>query len=282
VRNVLRFFLGNLSGFKPEDMPPVDDWPALERYVAYEWGNAIHTIRQHFANCSFHLGLQVCNEKLVHLFSSFYFDIRKDVLYAESATSLVRRSAQACLYVCLHSFIRLLAPVLAFTTEEAWGYLGKLLGHEESSVHVQPYPLSPSDSVFLPIWSILKARKEVCDLEQAFAWVYQLRRESHKALEEARTQGHIRSSLEACLRLQLPYAWQDILQRLGFDKKMFADLLIVSQVEFSFVHEALSVAVNLAQGSKCARCWLYFVNDTAQHSTPEAICGRCQGVLACS
>ena len=83
-----------------------------------------------------------------------------DRLYISSANSNVRRSAQTAIWRIGEALVRLLAPILTFTSEEIWQYLPKIAGREES-VHV---------ALFTQAEDILGSGVSVSDEKQDHDW----------------------------------------------------------------------------------------------------------------
>jgi isoleucyl-tRNA synthetase len=191
--------------------------------------------------------------------SAVYFDIRKDALYCDVPTSPRRR---ACRTVLSETFDRLctwLAPILPFTTEEAWGYRYP----DRGSVHLQTFPDTPV------AWRNVNAQSVMAILRGARGLVT-------AALEVERREKRIGSSLEAAPVLYIPDAMTATLVR-AVD---FAELCIVSSVTVieengpadAFRHspeDLHSVVPALASGQKCARSWKYTADVGADPRYPD-------------
>jgi isoleucyl-tRNA synthetase len=196
--------------------------------------------------------------------SSFYLDIIKDRLYTLPARHPHRRSAQTVLNRLAHDVCRLMAPVLCFTAEEIWQELEALAGRpkwERASVHAETFP----------------AALEIPDEPEVGArWdrLMKLRESINKALEEARADKRIGTSLEAGLAIDGPAETLDFLRSFGDDLHF---LLLVSDITFGDADsDELQVVVRAAPGSKCKRCWNYTLDVGSDEDWPE-ICGRCAG-----
>ena len=259
MRNTLRYALGNLDGFSVEtesvvdgEMLEIDRWAlasldeltekVLKGYEAFDFQAAYHAI-YHF-----------CTVTL----SARYFDIIKDRLYIYAPKSRDRRSAQTALYRITETLCRLLAPVLVFTSDEAWENLPR---QKVASVHLTEFPKA-HENVNLALLS---------DWER----LYSIRDEVLKALENARNDKHIGSSLEAKVILTADKGTTMFLLNYYEDLRY---IFIVSQVE---VHEgdAMNVRIEKADGTKCERCWNYstHVGEFAQYPT---VCERCNESLS--
>ena len=253
-RNTLRYTLGNLDGFDlatdsvaASEMLEIDRWAlasldevtakVLKGYEAYDFQAAYGAL------------YNFCTVTL----SARYFDIIKDRLYILAPKSVERRSAQTALYQITDTLCRLLAPLLAFTSDEAWE---NLPGQKVASVHLAEFPKAEgqADSILLTRWERL----------------FSIRDEVLKALEEARIAKQIGSSLEAKVVLTADA------ETTRFLLDYFTDLryiFIVSQVEVR-EDNALKVEIQRADGQKCERCWNYSarVGEFANYPT---VCERC-------
>jgi isoleucyl-tRNA synthetase len=210
--------------------------------------------------------------------SNFYLDVIKDRLYCEGRHSLGRRAAQSAMYVILDALTRMLAPILAFTSEEIWGMMQHTAGREYDSVLLNPMP-EPNPAYDLP-----PGREAVWDN------LLRLRADVNKALELARV-GHdgetIGKSLEADVTLvvgdEAEAAFKDISV---MDLKT---LFIVSSVcikqdgiasegyegtEF----KGVTIAVKPSGAPKCARCWIHDA-DVGKNAEHPGLCPRCLGVV---
>jgi isoleucyl-tRNA synthetase len=253
LRNTLRWLLGNLAGFEESERVPHAELPELERWVLhrlteldaklraaakdYEWTGVYPEIHG------------FCNTDL----SAFYFDIRKDALYCDARDSHRRRSARTVLDALHRCLCAWLAPVLAFTAEEAW--LSRFPS-ETDSIHLHDFPEMPAewrDDALAEKWAKLRARRSTAT----------------QLLEQLRRDGDIGSSLQA--KVTVPPAGDA-----DFDPAFWEEFLIVSQVEQGI--ESGPLRVEKAPGTKCDRCWrvLPEVGASAAHPT---LCRRCEAVV---
>lgn len=258
IRNTLRFLLANISDFDFEQQAlPVEDLSEVDRYALTLLKQLQDECLEHYTRYEFHpivSKLQIfCSEDL----GAFYLDILKDRLYTTGANSKARRSAQTTLYHITHALIRLMAPILSFTAEEAYETMGETKDNTVASVFCHEYHTIPDvlDQVALQArWPELLA----------------LRARVVKELESIRSTGQIGSSLQGQVNLTLPKALYDVCYTLGDDLKF---LFIVSQVTLQ-AGDQERIEVSIAEGSKCERCW-HVRPDTGSHTDHPHICGRC-------
>jgi len=257
-RNTLRYALGNLDGFNPEsDSVSIREMLEIDRWVLAEMDVVVEKVLRGYENYDFQTAYQTLYNFVTVTLSARYFDIIKDRLYIYAPRSLERRSAQTALYEIADKLCRLLAPILAFTADEAWE---NLPNQKSESVHLAEFPkVSGADDSQL-----------TADWERLFS----IRDEVLKALEEARNAKQIGSSLEAKVILTVDKETTRFLIAYYEDLRY---LFIVSQVE---VHEgdALNVAIHKADGVKCERCWNYSTRVGESEKYPT-VCERCFAAL---
>lgn len=258
-RNTLRYALGNLDGFNPEtETVALSEMPEIDRWALASLDETIGKVVAAYETYNFQAVYQTLYNFVTVTLSARYFDIIKDRLYIFAPNSIERRSAQTALYKIADNLARLLAPILAFTADEAW----ENLPHQKlTSVHLAEFPKvsGADDSQLLSDWER----------------IFSIRDEVLKALEEARNAKQIGSSLEAKVILTVD---QDTTY---FLLSYFEDLryiFIVSQVE---VHQddKFNVEILKADGAKCERCWNYSVRVGASEKYPT-VCERCVAALA--
>jgi len=267
LRNTMRFMLGALAHFTEGDWIDPAEMPELERWVLHRLAELDHEVRTGYAAYDFQGVFQkLFNFATVEL-SSFYFDIRKDVLYCDGDTTR-RRAARTVMDILFHRLTTWLAPVLVFTMEEVW--LERFPG-EESSVHLVDIPETPADWIDEP-------------LAQKWAQVRRARRVVTAALEVQRTDKVIGASLEATpvVHVRDP----DMLKVLK--SVNFEDVCITSGIWLTGDPspaeayrlpevEGVTVVFERAEGEKCQRCWK-ILPDVGRHGHPGT-CARCNAAL---
>ncbi len=257
-RNTLRYALGNLDNFNPEsDRAALQEMLEIDRWVLAELDNVVEKVVCGYENYDFQTAYQTLYNFVSVTLSARYFDIIKDRLYIFAPKSVERRSAQTALYEITDKLCRLLAPILAFTADEAFE---NLPNQTLESIHLAEFPkVSGADD-----------SKLLMDWERIFS----IRDEVLKSLEEARAAKVIGSSLEAKVILTVDKETMRFLIAYYEDLRY---IFIVSQTE---VHEgdALKVEIQKADGAKCERCWNYSVRVGESEKYPTA-CERCVNAL---
>ncbi|MCK5236811.1 MAG: class I tRNA ligase family protein, partial [Deltaproteobacteria bacterium] len=266
IRNTLRYILGNLSDFDPaKDMVAYSELTELDRLTLSKLSALNERVRTAYDEFEFHVIYHSVHNFCSVDLSSFYLDILKDRLYTAKKDSNSRRAAQTTIYHILDHLVRLLSPVLVFTTEEAWDFMPD---RDAESVHLSGF---------------LEPDKEWQDkeLDEKWAKIHDLKTDISRAIELSRKDKVIGHSLDARVSIEVPSELSAFVEEVVSTLK---EILIVSSVEItsglddkyaeSSVMEGLKVKVTKAEGEKCERCWKIepSVGENKEHTT---ICGSC-------
>ena len=275
IRNTVRFALGNLNGFDPSrDAVANDELDELDRWMLERTADLVKKCREWYAAYEFHRVYHAIHDFCVVDLSAFYYDVLKDRLYTKAPNNKSRRSGQTAVWKITAALVRLLAPILVFTTEESWKFLPHAAG-EPASVHIAEFPEEAN----------LRAGLAP---ERANTWelLAKVRGEVLKALEVARNEKKlINSGLEAKVLLN---ADLELKAKLKQHLAQLPSLFIVSQVELlsagtgEFKSDAvpgLEVSVQRADGKKCDRCWNYSTH-VGENSRYPTVCERCSEAIA--
>ena len=267
IRNTLRFLLANTSDFDAnKDMVAVADMLEIDRYAVANMQALQSDVLAHFEQFEFHPVIaklqSFCSEDL----GGFYLDILKDRLYTSGTNSHARRSAQSALWYITQSLLRLMAPTLSFTAEEAWKFFAS--GDEFKA---------SDETIFTQLFYVLP---EVADAESLLAKYSELRTirtDVTKQLEEVRVSGAIGASLQADLTLRASQPKYTLLTSLGDDLKF---IFITSSAKVALVNstEEEGVAVTASTEKKCERCWHYRA-DVGINPAHPGLCKRCDDNL---
>ena len=267
-RNTLRYLLGNLAGFQESERVAPEDMPELERWVLHRLWQLDKVVRQGCHDFDFHSIYQQLHNFCAVDLSAFYFDVRKDSLYCDRPDSLRRRACRTVLDLLFDHLTAWLAPILCFTTEEAWQARGKA----PQSVHLRVFPDVPTawqDDALAEKWSRIR----------------RVRRVVTGALEQERAEKRIGASLQAAPAVHVA----DEALLAAVQSVDMAELCITSDIallsgagpEEAFrLEEVEGVAVvpKLAEGEKCQRCWM-FLPDVGQYPEAPGCCGRCSDAV---
>ncbi len=263
MRNTVRFLLGNLHGFDPQQAVPADQLVALDAWAIARAQQLQTEIAAAYRDYAFHLIYQKVHNFCVVDLGGLYLDVLKDRLYTTPANSHARRSAQTALWHVAEAMVRWLAPILSFTAEEIWRHL----------------PGSRAESVFLDVWHRLP---EVPDSGIDWPLLLSLRGDVARELERLRVAGDIGAPLEAELEVYCTPALLPRVDALG-DELRF--LMITSAARVQAVPapadavpatgiDGVWLRVHPTQAPKCVRCWHRRV-DVGSHAAHPELCGRC-------
>jgi len=243
LRNTFRYLLGALDGFSETERVPTKDMPQLELYVLDLLGKLDVELKAATDAFEFNRYLRLLTDFAQDDLSAFFFDIRKDSLYCDAPTDLKRRAYRTVLDILFHALVRYAAPILVFTTEEAW----QARFPDADSVHLLEWPdlpKIPGDEVVATEWTGLR----------------ELRAQVTEAIEPFRRDKVIRSSLEAEVTVpEMPLSAEDL-----------AEAFIVARVSKG------PLSVTRSDYHKCGRCWRLLPEVTAD----GALCNRCTGVVS--
>jgi isoleucyl-tRNA synthetase len=274
IRNTSRYILGNIHDFDPAtDSVPYEQLPELDRWALHQLELLKEKVLASYGECEFHVLYHAVNAFCTVEMSAFYLDILKDRLYTSKKESLSRRAAQTVMYEILDTLMRLMAPVLSFTSDEVWGYMP---GKREASVHLADFP------AMHPEW---KNDELVARWER----IQKVRGDVSKALEQSRVAKTIGHSLDAKVTIN-GAGYDEVFLREFNELNPMKDIFIVSAVDlitaihpdkgfFSDSIESLHILIEAAPGAKCERCWCYSeqLGTVADH---PAICPRCSEAVA--
>jgi isoleucyl-tRNA synthetase len=265
IRNALRYQLSNLYDFEPaKHSVPDEKLTGLDRWILGEFAKLEAEVLAAYDQYEFHVVYQKLSQFIAVELSSVYHDVIKDRLYTDAANSPRRRSTQTALHQLVTGLCQMLAPILAFTADEAWEFVP---GKNVNSVHEAN-------------WG--KTELHLADSEQ-IAWkaLFRLRETVLPKLEEKRQQKMIGKSLDAHVyTIFAPnittQATIDIVRQY---QNEFKELLNISQFSFKQdVSEQFSGEIDFnvfqADGQKCERCW-HWETDIGQNTEHPTICGRC-------
>ncbi len=267
IRNTARYILGNLDGFDPNtDLVAFEDLLELDQWAVAAVNKLAGKVRASYEVYDFHtIYRNVYNFCVVEM-SNFYLDILKDRLYCEGETSFERRSAQSAIFRILDALVRMIAPILAFTSEEIWQAMPHLADHDAEAVLFNDIP-AENDA-----WVLSQAQ------EEKWATLLNFKADVNLALEQARASKLCKKSTDAKLTLFLDDSAYALYETIA-DLKL-ADLFIVSEV--AAVKGAgegvtgtnvsgLTVLVEVDTDYKCPRCWLHNAAITEE----GGLCPRC-------
>jgi isoleucyl-tRNA synthetase len=251
-RNVLRILLANLHDFDSAQAS-IEGATTIDRWILARLRAVVQRCRTAYEQYDFRDVFETVNQFCTVDLSALYVDITKDRMYCDAPTSPRRRAAQTVMHRCFETVAKLLAPILAFTADEAWEFAGN-----RTSVHIETFPAAERD----PGDEALLARVE--QWLKVRAMIYQ------QAIEPARQQKVLAKSLEGTVTVALPEA-----ARADFDAAPWEleEFFIVSGLAFETAPEPAARVVRSAE-QQCPRCWRHLP------LTARGVCERCDSALA--
>ena len=281
IRNTFRFMLGGLNGFRPrEDHVEIAPMRAPDRWVMQVLGDLIVAVERALEAYEYHRASALLRDFMDRDLSSFYLDLVKDRLYCAKPGGVDHRSAQTALFRLTTVLVKMWAPVLVHTCEEAWAALA-------------PYALS--GSVHLAAWP----RHGTADSSRR-EWMERLRRvrtEIQRLVDPLRKDKQVGSGQDVAVRwvahdTALDHAlWADAREIMGDDwEEGLLEILGVAEFERVNVEEFPESAADLAptglegldlrvlrsELERCARCWRRRPDVTAPADGEDALCHRCE------
>jgi isoleucyl-tRNA synthetase len=256
LRNALRYQLSNLYDFDlAKHCVPDDQLTGLDRWILGEFTRLEQEVLAAYDTFEFHVVYQKVSQFVAVELSAIYHDVVKDRLYTDPANSPRRRSTQTALYRMLVRLCKMLAPILAFTADEAWGFV----------------PSRSVDSAHLLTWRSIGFQPAEPELA-IWKALFELRELALPELEKARQAKQIGKALEA----KLTFAGSSpALTAAQAHLESLRELLNVSQLEVQPGGDgAVTVAVSKAAGQKCERCW-HWETDVGSHPEHPTVCARC-------
>jgi isoleucyl-tRNA synthetase len=267
-RNTFRYQLSNLFDFDPaRDAVPVAQLDTLDRWALHQTAALVRECTAAYEAYEFHRVYQLCNQFCSVTLSATYHDILKDRLYTLGTNSPLRRSSQTAIHHIFNALVRLLAPVLTFTCDEAWAYATAKTEYADDSIHLQDWPVAPAE------WTNPEIDAEVAAL-------LRVRTQVNEAIEPQRAAGKLGKSLDAAIAVGV--APQDALAPvLEKHRDFLPELFIVSHVTLGSAKEvALHVDVRPCGELglvRCPRCWRWV--PALQPGPHGETCPRCAEAL---
>ena len=264
IRNTLRYLLGNIDDFNPhEDAVSYDEMFKIDKWAMQQLQKLIANVSQAYESFAFHKVFSLLHNFCTVEMSSIYMDVLKDRLYCDAADSRSRRSAQTAMYKILDCLVRMLAPILVHTAEEAWTAM-KFKSQELQSVHLAEMP-KVDESID---WQSAEPRWQK---------IMGLRDEVLRVLEGLRQEQKITSNQQASVAV---YCQDEELAGIleDFGLEQFAALCIVSEVKLQKAADETTVVAQKSSHQKCQRCWNYWPSVGAD-SEHHDLCKRCVSVV---
>ncbi len=254
IRNTLRILLGNIHGYDAAE--PASAVTSIDQWILERLQQLVNACRKGYEELAFQKVYHAINQFCTVDLSSHYVDVTKDRLYCDAVNASRRRATQATMARVFETITKLLAPILVFTTEEAWSYY-----RPNSSIHLELLP---------------EARELDEALLQRYDKLLALRGKIAQALEKAQRDGVIANPLEAFVKVMTKDA--EILKAAATPQALaeVEEFFILSHLQIEEGEEKIDVALEAAE--KCERCWRHRA-DVGSHAEHPTLCGRCADVV---
>ncbi len=264
IRNTARYILGNLFDFDPDkDQVSFDKLLPIDKWALVKLNALMDKVKTGYDAFEFHQVYHAIHNFCVVDMSNFYLDVLKDRLYIEKSDGVKRRAAQTAMYIILDALTRMIAPILAYTSDEIWRFMPHASDADAENVMFNDMPCKVDiqyDNDFIANWDK----------------IHELRDTVKKSLEVLIKDKTIKSSLEAAVTLKCCGDEFDFVISV---KDELATAFIVSDVEIENTDvDELVVSVEKAKGGKCERCWSHS-ETVGKDETHPTLCARCAEIL---
>ena len=257
IRNTFRFILGNLNDFNQTEKTIFDEQIELDKWIILEAQKLEDDVIKYYETYSYHNVVQRIHNFCVNELGGIYLDIVKDRLYTCKNDSLARKSCQTSLDYVLNVMVRLIAPILSFTSEELW-QTHKSLKNQE-------------DSVFLSLYLQESTNQSQIIKDSDWKRIFEIKDLVNQSIEGLRNENKLKGSLDANVIISANKEDKAILDKLG-DELHFVFISSKASVK---VEETLEISIDHINEEKCTRCWHKDSSVGESQSHPE-ICSRCE------
>jgi isoleucyl-tRNA synthetase len=255
IRNTIRFLLGNVSDFDIKNTLSFKDMQEIDQYALSRLQQLVSSTAAAYESYEFHKAATAINNFCTVFLSGFYLDALKDTLYCDKKDSRERISTQSAMFEICSVIVRLVSPILSFTSEEAWREIRKLYSELPKSVFLANFPITNSKYILQA--EVLEKWKKILDV----------RREAQAAYEKLRQNKVIGSNLEASLDITYGQKYSEFFE----DLKLVNLSLGSWDIKFKLSNEKDELTINASKSEykKCARCWRHI------DGIKDVLCSRC-------
>ncbi len=263
IRNTFRFLLGNLFDFdETKNRIAYKDMPEIDQYMVNLLNDLIEKTLTAYQNFKFDEVYRLILTYITNDLSAFYLDFTKDILYIESANNIARRSIQTVFFDNLSALVRLLTPIIPFTTEEVYSYMN--VENKEESVYLTQMP---SVSKYANTNELLTKYHEF----------FNFRDDVLKAIEVARNNKIIGKSLSAKIEIKPSEKYSRLISSLNVDlKQLFivSEFVVTNSEIDGDVYDSGVIKVTARDGIVCNRCW-----QVVDNVDEDGLCPRCKKII---
>ena len=268
LRNTLRYQLSTLCDFNPAtDALPYAQLDTLDRWALHQTAKLLADATAAYDAYEYHRVIQAVSSFCAVTLSAVYHDILKDRLYTLGTTNPLRRSSQTAIHHIFDVLVKILAPVLTFTADEAWAYATTKTEFTNDPIHLQNWPVADT------AWTN-------SEIETDIAALLKVRTKVNEAIEPLRAAGKLGKSLDAVITLSVP-STDSLLNVLQKHRDFLPELFIVSHVTIQAgANPAFEVVVRHGEElgyMRCPRCWRWV--PALEESSHGEVCPRCAEAL---
>lgn len=270
IRNTLRFLIGNLHDFDSQtDTVPLEELSSLDQWALNELAELVRKVTEAYDAYEFHRAFKdFIDPFCANTLSATYHDILKDRLYTRAPNDPMRRSSQTAIKIIFETFTRLIAPLLPFTTDEAWSFAANNTDFTESAIALSEWPAVD------PKWEQPEVAEDIRALRKF------LSEQVNESLESLRQNKVIGQSLDAKVEISGPASDPELARLVRYAAEL-PELFILSQVSVLENPDAekITVAAAHADGVRCPRSWRW-VPELVDTENWGAVSPRCAEALA--
>ena len=265
IRNTMKYIIGNIADFSDKDKVSYDELTDVDKWLLHKLYHLSDSVIKHYEKFEFHMVYRkILNFCAVEL-SSIYFDVSKDILYVEAKNAKIRRANLTVLSEIYNTIVRLIAPVLSFTTEEIWTFMGM-----KGSVHMEKYYK-------------LDDRYNNPEVHDRINQIAEIKKDLLKSLEDLRRDKIIKTSLEADIKVFVKdESARKLMSEMGEEELrrflQVAKVVIADSGNGLTAYDSSSISTSKSEGKKCVRCWNFFEELGSDPEHPE-LCTRCTTVV---
>ena len=243
IRNTLRYLLSNLYDFNPAtDTQPIPP-RSLDAWALDQLDTLIKDTTDAYDGYQTHKAFRLLHDFCAVQLSAVYGNAMKDRLYCEQPNSPIRRRCQTVMHQLVTALIKLLAPMIVFTADEAWEHVVHKPKGEENlpSVHLTALP-KPAGRVVPD------------DIRQEWKTLFELRDSALLQLDALKKAAGMNKALDAEIIYHIPDA------RLLANLQLYGvDLEDIVSAGFHTLSSGDSLKVELLDRREtypaCARSW---------------------------
>ena len=257
IRNTFRFILGNLSDFDENKKTSFQDQIELDKWIILETSKLQEDVLKLYESYSYHNVVQKIHNFCVNELGGIYLDIVKDRLYTCKDTSDARLSCQTSLNYVLNTMVRLVAPILSFTSEEIW--------------QTHPSLKEQNESIFLSKYIDAKQTGDCSISSSDWVRIFEIKDLVNQSIEKLRNENMLKGSLDSNVIITADSSDKLILDKLGSE----LHFVFISSHASVIEGDSLSIQIELVDDEKCSRCWHRDASVGQSKEHPE-ICLRCE------